>query len=45
MCAVLLPPGVNPIAANNNNNNNNNNTFQGDLTELGHKVKLLFSYL
>jgi hypothetical protein len=25
MCAVLLPPGDNPIAVNNNNNNNNNN--------------------
>jgi hypothetical protein len=25
MCAVLLPPGENPIAVNNNNNNNNNN--------------------
>jgi hypothetical protein len=24
MCAVLLPPGDNPIAVNNNNNNNNN---------------------
>jgi hypothetical protein len=43
MCAVLLPPGVNPIAA--NNNNNNNNTFQDDLTELGHKIKPFFSYL
>jgi copper(I)-binding protein len=43
MCAVLLPPGVNPIAFKNTNNNNNNNNT--NLVNASNKFKVTSVFL